>query len=81
MTKLYDAVVPHMEVLSADGKPIGKVDHEEGVDRIKLTREEAGHKYINWDWVDRVQNGKLLLNLKFDQLQESWKTDPSAHIR
>jgi hypothetical protein len=81
MTKLYDAVAPHMEVLSADGKIVGKIDHEEGVDRIKLTREGAEHKYINWDWVDRVENGKLLLNLDLQSVQQNWKVNPTAHIR
>jgi hypothetical protein len=61
MTKLYDAVVPHTEVLSADGKIVGKIDQEEGVDRIKLTREGPEHKYINWDWVDWCKYGRRRL--------------------
>jgi hypothetical protein len=81
MTKFYDAVEPHMDVLSSDGRPVGKVDHQEGVDRIKLTRNRGEHHYINWDWVDRVEDGKLHLNVSQSELQRSWQKDPSAHIR
>jgi hypothetical protein len=81
MTKLYDAITPHMQVVSADGKPVGKVDHEEGVDRIKLTREGPEHKYVNWDWVDRAEAGKLVLNINLHELRKNWERDPSAHIR
>ncbi len=52
MTKFIGKVEPEMEVLSADGKMIGTVDHEDGSDRIKLKRGEGPHHYINWDWVD-----------------------------
>lgn len=82
MTKLIGALKPHMEVVSADGQLVGKVDHEDGQDRIKLTRDDAGeHRYLNWDWVERVSNGKLHLNLNKSGLHEQWKTNPSAHIR
>ena len=82
MTKLFGAVKPQMEVVTADNQTIGRVDHEEGQDRIKLTRNEAGeHRFINWDWVDRVEDGKLRLNLSRLKLQEQWKSDASAHIR
>ena len=48
----------HMEVLASDGQRVGTVDHLEGVDRIKLTRQDpsAGgkHHHIPVSWVDRV---------------------------
>ena len=48
----------HMEVLASDGQRVGTVDRLEGVDRIKLTRQDpsAGgkHHFIPVSWVDRV---------------------------
>ena len=48
----------HMEVLGADGKHVGIVDHVEGAERIKLTKNDpaAGgkHHFIPVAWVDRV---------------------------
>ena len=81
MTKFIDSVSPHMDVVSADGKKVGKVDHQEGVDRIKLTRDGGEHHYINWDWVDRIEGGKVCLNLNVSDIHERWESDPSAHIR
>ena len=31
-------ITEHMDVLSSDRKTVGKVDHLEGTDQIKLTR-------------------------------------------
>ncbi len=48
----------HMDVLSSDRKVVGKVDHLEGVDRIKLTKQSSPngqhHHFIPLSWVDHV---------------------------
>jgi len=48
----------HMEVVGSDGEHVGTVDHCEGPDIIKLTRNDpaAGgeHHYIPLAWVDRI---------------------------
>lgn len=49
----------HMEVVGSDGMHVGTVDHLEGVDRIKLTRDDSRdgrHHFIPTDWVDHVDN-------------------------
>ena len=33
----------HMDVISSDRKTVGKVDHLEGTDKIKLTRQSSPH--------------------------------------
>jgi hypothetical protein len=47
-----------MEVIGADGKHVGTVDHLEGSDQIKLTRTDpqAGgkHHFLSLDLVDHV---------------------------
>jgi hypothetical protein len=46
-----------MEVLSSDGKHVGTVDHMEGEDMIKLTRDDSAdghHHFIPVDWVSDV---------------------------
>jgi hypothetical protein len=51
-----------MEVVGADGHHVGTVDHVdhlEGEDRIKLTRDDSfdgKHHYIPTRWVDHVDN-------------------------
>ena len=47
----------HMEVVGSDGNHIGTVDHLEGEDRIKLTRDDSAdgqHHYIPTSWVEKV---------------------------
>lgn len=49
----------HMEVVGSDGAHVGTVDHLEGADRIKLTRDDSAdgqHHYIPTAWVDRVDD-------------------------
>ena len=47
----------HMEVVGSDGNHVGTVDHLEGEDRIKLTRDDSAdgqHHYIPTAWVEKV---------------------------
>jgi hypothetical protein len=48
----------HMEVIGADGKHVGTVDHLEGSNQIKLTKTDpqAGgkHHFLSLDLVDHV---------------------------
>ena len=48
----------HMDVISSDFKVVGKVDHLEGADAIKLTKTSSptgeSHHFIPMSWVDRV---------------------------
>lgn len=49
----------HMEVVGADGRHVGTVDHLEGADQIKLTRDDSAdgeHHFLALDLVDRVDD-------------------------
>ena len=49
----------HMEVVGADGRHVGTVDHLEGDDQIKLTRSDSAdgeHHYLAIDLIDRVDD-------------------------
>jgi hypothetical protein len=47
-----------MDVISSDRKTVGKVDHLEGSDKIKLTRQSSPdgqhHHFIPLSWIDHV---------------------------
>ena len=77
MTKTYDIQV-HMEVVGSDGKHVGVVDHLEGSDKIKLTKQDdkAGgrHHFISYDWVDRVADNKVHLNKLARDVMAEWET-------
>jgi hypothetical protein len=48
----------HMDVISSDLKTVGKVDHLNGPDKIKLTKQSSPngerHHFIPVSWIDQV---------------------------
>lgn len=70
----------HMEVIGADGVPVGTVDAVEG-HRIKLTRGDSGmgshaghHHYLSIGLVAEVEGNRVRLsangNIAYEMLQE-----------
>jgi hypothetical protein len=53
-----EQIKEHMDVISSDKKTVGKVDHLEGTDKIKLTKQSSPdgqhHHFIPMSWVDHV---------------------------
>jgi len=50
-------IVPHMDVIAADGIKIGTVDHMDGPDKLKLaknTSPDGQHHEVPLTWVDHV---------------------------
>ena len=70
-------VKEHMEVVGSDEKHVGTVDHMEGSDRIKLTKNDpsAGgkHHFLPIDFVDFVDS-KVHLNKTGQQAMSEWQT-------
>lgn len=66
----------HMEVLAADGQHVGTVDHMEGMDRIKLAKNDpkAGgkHHFIPLGWVDHVDS-HVHLNKPAKDVMREWQ--------
>ena len=64
----------HMEVLSSDGKHVGRVDHIRGseIELAKLDMQAMGkHHLIPLSWVDYVDD-KVHLNLNRDDAEQRW---------
>lgn len=66
----------HMEVKSSDGQHVGTVDHMEGANEIKLTKNDpaAGgkHHFIPLDWVDHIDQ-HVHLNMTNADVRAQWK--------
>ena len=65
----------HMEVIASDGQTVGTVDHMEGSDRIKLTRQSSGHGHhhiIPLAWVDHV-DAHVHLSKTADFVAQNWQ--------
>ena len=68
----------HMEIVSADGHHVGRVDHVKG-DQIELAKLDLAtmgtHKMVPLSWVDWVDE-KVHLSLTKDQATERWTDKP-----
>jgi hypothetical protein len=67
-----NGIKEHMEVIGADGVPVGTVDKVEG-GRIKLTRKDSGegghkghHHYIDGGLVAEIEGNKVRLSANGD---------------
>lgn len=70
------AIKEHMDVISSDKKTVGKVDHLDGPDKIKLTRNSAPggqhHHYIPVSWIERI-DAHVHLTKSGDDVTAHWQ--------
>lgn len=72
MTDHAKTIKDHMPVICAHGKEFATVDHLEGENSIKLTRDENGnHHWIPISWVKNV-DGSVHLDRPVQQVKEEW---------
>ena len=76
-----DQVREHMQVIDAEGTPLGKVDHVEG-DRIKLTRDSSGrgsheghHHFIPAGLVADVEGDTVRLSARIDAIESIFQSE------
>jgi hypothetical protein len=71
----------HMDVISSDKKMVGKVDHLDCPDKIKLTRKSSPsgehHHFIPVTWVERVDL-HVHLNRSGQEVTAHWEHDGSG---
>ncbi len=71
------SIKEHMQVLGSDGILVGVVDHLEGRDRIKLTRNDSAdgqHHFIDAGLVDHVDDS-VHLSKTADEVMGAWESD------
>jgi hypothetical protein len=73
-------IKPRMPVVCSEDGQFGTVDHIEGADAIKLTRDESGqHHYIPLSWVTRVDD-KVHVDRPGKQAMKEWSTSPPKAV-
>lgn len=69
-----ELIKPQMPVVASNDVQVGVVDHVEGRDHIKLTRDEQGqHHYIPLTWVTSVDD-KVHVDRSPDDARREWTT-------
>ena len=76
-----DDVREHMQVIDAEGTPLGKVDRVEG-DRIKLTRDSSGsgsheghHHFIPAGLIAGIEGDIVRLSARLDAVESIFQTE------
>jgi len=68
----------HMPVVCSEEGQFGTVDHMDGNDWIKLTKDDKGqHHWIPVGWVTQVDD-KVHVDRPGDQAMREWTTTPPA---
>lgn len=79
----FDEIRDYMQVIDAEGAPVGVIDHVEG-DRIKLTRTSSSagigrhqghHHYIPKGLVADVEGDTVRLSARADALESIFETE------
>lgn len=77
-TTAQNLIKPHMAVVCSENGQFATVDHVEGMDMIKLTKDGSGqHHYIPLTWVTSVDD-KVHVDRPGDQAMREWSTTPTA---
>ena len=81
MTDYAKEIQEHMPVVGDDGTQFATVDHLDGENSIKLTRDEQGnHHWIPVSWVKAVIDGTVQLDRSVIQVQEQWSDSNPAEL-
>jgi hypothetical protein len=71
-------IKPHMPVVCSNDGQFATVDHLEGKEAIKLSRDKDGkHHYIPMSWVKSVDD-KVHIDRPGDQAMREWSETPPA---
>jgi hypothetical protein len=72
----------HMEVIGSDGAHVGTVDHMQGQNRIKLTKDDSPdgtHHFIPLAWVDHVDEHVHLVKAA-DEAIDNWDDEDTMEL-
>lgn len=66
-----------MEVFGSDDQRIGRVDHLDAQNTIKLAKEDPDsggqHHWIPTSWVDEVEGDRVRLTMPRDEVRRQWR--------
>ena len=79
MSGAASQIKEHMPVVGSDSSQFATVDHLEGQQWIKLTKDGSGqHHYIPISWVKKVEDGKVQIDKPASQASKEWSSQPPS---
>lgn len=74
MADMRNQIQNHMPIVGSEGGNVGVVDHLDGDNAIKVTKDAQGnHHWIPLDWVSKVDD-KVHLDRPGTQVEKDWAT-------
>jgi len=76
-----ESIKPGMPVVCSEGGQFAVVDHLEGADTVKLTKDDSGeHHYIPVAWVTAVDE-RVHIDRPGKQAKNAWRNEASEEAR
>ncbi len=64
----------HADGIASCGNKVGTVDHLDGENQLKLTRDESGqHHLIPTGWIGEVKEDQVILNKNSEEVKDQWQ--------
>lgn len=64
----------HADVIASCGTKVGTVDHLDGENQLKITRDESGqHHLIPTGWIGEVKEDQVILNKNSEEVKDQWQ--------
>ncbi|NUF16996.1 DUF2171 domain-containing protein [Acinetobacter lactucae] len=64
----------HADVIASCGTKVGTIDHLDGENQLKLTRDESGqHHLIPTGWIGEVKENQVILNKNSQEVKDQWQ--------
>lgn len=64
----------HADVIASCGTKVGTVDHLDGENQLKLTRDGSGqHHLIPTGWIGEVKEDQVILNKNSEEVKDQWQ--------
>ncbi len=64
----------HADVIASCCTKVGTVDHLDGENQLKLTRDESGqHHLIPTGWIGEVKEDQVILNKNSEEVKDQWQ--------
>ncbi|MBV6567790.1 DUF2171 domain-containing protein [Acinetobacter baumannii] len=64
----------HADVIASCGTKVGTVDHLEGENQLKLTKDENDqHHLIPTSWIGEEKEDQVILNKNSEEVKENWQ--------
>lgn len=71
-----EEIKKHANVIASCGTKVGTVDHLEGENQLKLTRDDdpdGQHHLIPTSWINEIKDNEIILSKNSEEVRAEWQ--------